>query len=81
MEVCMNAPIHNLAHLFAQIGLANEPHHIDAFIDTHRPMPEGMKLHEACFWSKSQARFLRDEILADADWAEVVDELNLRLHH
>lgn len=43
-------------------------------------MPQSITL-PTCFWSKSQARFLRDEILADADWAEVVDELNLRLHH
>ena len=29
---------------------------------------------------EEQARFLRDEILEDADWAEVVDQLNAMLH-
>lgn len=31
------------------------------------------------FWSDAQKAFLREEILDDADWAVVVDELNLML--
>ncbi|MBW4964577.1 DUF2789 family protein, partial [Sulfitobacter sp. CW3] len=31
------------------------------------------------FWTDSQKAFLREEILDDADWAEVVDELNVLL--
>ena len=38
-----------------------------------------MRLHEAAFWTPAQADFLREEILEDADWAEAVDELNVRL--
>jgi hypothetical protein len=34
---------------------------------------------DAFFWTKSQAEFLRDEILDDADWAEVVDQLDVLL--
>ena len=44
-------------------------------------MPETMRLEEAPFWSPAQATFLREEILEDGDWAEAVDELNLRLHN
>jgi hypothetical protein len=36
-------------------------------------------LADAFFWTKSQAEFLRDEILDDADWAEVVDQLDVLL--
>ena len=43
-------------------------------------MPDGALLAEAPFWSDAQARFLRQEILEDADWAQVIDELNLMLH-
>jgi hypothetical protein len=32
------------------------------------------------FWTENQKNLLRSEILEDADWAEVVDELNLLLH-
>ncbi|MCW5637448.1 MAG: DUF2789 family protein, partial [Rubrivivax sp.] len=31
------------------------------------------------FWSPAQARFLREEVAEDADWAELVDQLNLML--
>ena len=37
-------------------------------------------LSEAAFWTPAQAAFLREEILNDADWAEVIDQLNAELH-
>ena len=39
-----------------------------------------MKISEAPFWTPAQAALLKEEILEDADWAVVVDELNVRLH-
>ena len=39
-----------------------------------------MPLADAPFWSIAQASFLREEWLEDGDWAEVVDDLNVRLH-
>jgi hypothetical protein len=44
------------------------------------PLPEAVQLADAPFWKPSQAAFLREEILEDGDWAEVVDDLNARLH-
>jgi hypothetical protein len=37
-------------------------------------------VQEAPFWTPAQAKALRDMLLDDADWAEVVDQLNLALH-
>lgn len=71
---------HTLPSLFAQLGLPDVPEAIEHFIASHRPMPDSMRLEEAPFWSPAQATFLREEILEDGDWAEAVDELNLRLH-
>ncbi|MFN4326175.1 MAG: DUF2789 domain-containing protein [Azonexus sp.] len=71
---------HNLPSLFAQLGLPVGDAAIEQFIARHRPLPAGMPLAEAPFWTPAQAAFLRDEWLEDGDWAEVVDELNLRLH-
>jgi len=34
---------------------------------------------DAPFWSPAQARFLRESITADADWANVVDQLSVAL--
>ncbi len=71
---------HRLPQLFEQLGLPASPEAIDSFIASHRPLPESTPLDQAPFWTPAQAAFLREEILEDGDWAEVVDELNLRLH-
>jgi hypothetical protein len=48
-------------------------------VAVHSPLKPELKLADAFFWTDSQKAFLREEILEDADWAEVVDELNLML--
>ena len=68
-----------LRDLFRQLGLPDEPAAIERFIAEHRPLPAGTALCDAPFWSRSQAQFLREQIMADADWAEVVDLLSVRL--
>lgn len=68
-----------LATLFEQLGLESDPTSIDAFVSSHF-LPENIKLSEAEFWTPQQARFLKEELREDAEWALVVDELNERLH-
>ncbi|RTL48768.1 MAG: DUF2789 domain-containing protein [Rhodocyclaceae bacterium] len=70
---------HSINHLFAQLGLPSDDTSIDCFITAHGPLPAEVPLEHAPFWSRAQAAFLQVEILEDADWAEVVDMLNLRL--
>ncbi|MBO9647942.1 MAG: DUF2789 domain-containing protein [Variovorax sp.] len=70
---------HTLKDLFSQLGLPDSHEEIEGFISRHRPLADGVRLADASFWSPAQASFLRDEINEDADWAEVVDQLNLRL--
>ena len=76
----MEQPIHSLASLFKQLGLDADAASIDAFIASHSPLPAGMKIGDAPFWTPSQAALLKEEVLDDADWAVVVDELNMLLH-
>ncbi|QKZ07444.1 DUF2789 domain-containing protein [Pseudomonas eucalypticola] len=76
----MESPNHSLPALFEQLGLASDPVEIEKFVTSHSPLKPGLKLHEAFFWTPSQAAFLREEILEDADWAEVIDQLNELLH-
>lgn len=71
----MDNAIHELSELFRQLGLADDKASIEAFIATHRPLPPGMGLADAPFWTPSQAEFLRDVLNDDADWAELVDAL------
>ncbi|QLQ24695.1 MAG: DUF2789 domain-containing protein [Dechloromonas sp.] len=79
----MEGFVHNLSNLFAQLGQPNDDASIARFIETHSPLADGVQLYEAAFWTPAQAGFLRESILEDADWAEVIDELNndLRARH
>lgn len=76
----MEASLHTLNNLFAQLGLASSDEDIENFIRTHSHLAGYISLADAPYWTPAQAAFLREEILKDADWAEVVDQLNVRLH-
>lgn len=75
----MELPLHSMGNLFAQLGLPSDEAAIEGFIAAHGHLAQGVPLASAPFWSPAQARFLREEILEDADWAEVIDQLNVRL--
>jgi hypothetical protein len=76
----MEAPVHSMSNLFAQLGLPSDPDSIEGFITAHGPLAAGVMLADADFWTPAQAAFLNEKILEDADWAEVIDELNAELH-
>ncbi len=75
----MEAASHTLPDLFGQLGLPNTESDIKRFVAQHAPLDCAVRLSEASFWSQAQSTFLREEINEDADWAEVVDQLNLML--
>jgi hypothetical protein len=75
----METNLHSMGNLFAQLGLPSEPTAIEDFIATHRPLDADVALYRAPFWSASQRAFLKEEIIEDADWAAVIDDLNGRL--
>lgn len=66
--------------LFDQLGLPSDEASVQRFISRHRPLPDGTVLPEAPFWTPAQAQFLREQWQRDAEWAEVVDQLNMSLH-
>lgn len=76
----MESNLHSMSNLFAQLGLPSEPAAIEDFIASHRPLGDDVALYRAPFWSAAQRDFLKTEIIEDADWAGVIDELNGRLH-
>jgi hypothetical protein len=75
----METDFHRFSELFAQLGLASDAASIRSFIATHAPLPGDVRLEEAAFWTPAQARLLRESLGDDADWAEVVDHLNVAL--
>ena len=66
--------------LFEQLGEISDDASISQFMELHGQLPGGTLLHEATFWSASQAFFLHEAISLEAAWALVVDELNADLH-
>ncbi|NMH61210.1 DUF2789 domain-containing protein [Alteromonas ponticola] len=66
--------------LFVQLGLDSGDEEIERFIEQHRGMNDSRHIEEAPFWNASQADFLKRALIEDAEWAEVIDQLNVQLH-
>jgi hypothetical protein len=75
----MEMHIHSISSLFEQLGLDASEQAISAFINKHSPLPRNIALYNADFWSPSQASFLKQMKDDDADWAEIVDQLDTML--
>ena len=75
----MEPHVHPLCDLFKQLGLPAETHEVEAFIARHRPLPRGVALVEAEFWSPNQAAMLRQGVSDDADWSAPIDLLGVLL--
>ena len=69
-----------MPQLFEQLGLKSSNLAIARFIKHHH-LPENTTLQSAAFWTQSQRQFIKDSLQQDSDWAEVVDQLDARLHH
>ena len=74
----MDTSDHSMHALFAQLGLSNSDVAIDNFIQNNH-LPDEIPIQNAAFWSSGQAQFIREAIVEDADWAEVVDHLDAQL--
>ena len=75
----MYTPIHSISSLFEQLGLGSSEKEMNAFIVANSPLPAEVKLHDADFWNTSQQTFLHQMKQEDADWAEIVDQLDAML--
>ena len=75
----MDSTYHRFTELFQQLGLSSFSLIIQEFLARHSLLHPSIRLENAPFWSEAQSSLLRDEILLDADWAEVVDQLNTAL--
>jgi len=71
--------VHHFPDLFAQLGLPSDLMGIQSFIKGHTPLDPAIRLEDAPFWTSNQAHWLREELLHDADWAEVIDQLSVAL--
>lgn len=75
----MDEPMHRFHQLFAQLGLPSDAAGIAGFLQANWPLPGDVELPDAPFWTASQAAFLREALLQDADWAQQVEQLSQAL--
>ena len=75
----MEPNFHRFSELFAQLGLPSDPLSVGQFIEHHTPLDATLRLEDASFWTPAQASLLREKVLEDSDWSEVVDQLNSAL--
>ncbi|UPW20763.1 DUF2789 domain-containing protein [Agarivorans sp. TSD2052] len=75
----MESGIHSLSDLFQQLGLDPSINGIAQFVAEHAPIPADVLLHQASFWNANQAEFLAESVAQDADWSELVDQLDIML--
>lgn len=69
---------HNLTSLFSQLGLNNSQEFIETFLAQHH-LAQHEQLAEANFWQPAQKRFIQESQEQDADWCEVIDQLDALL--
>jgi hypothetical protein len=74
----MEFQAHTLSSLFDQLGLDAQNKSIDNFT-VNRTIARNVELHEATFWNASQAPFLKQVKDEDADWAGIIDQLDVML--
>lgn len=65
--------------LFMQLGLPSSDDEIEAFISQHKGLDKKVYLADAPFWNDAQSTFIRTSLLEDAEWAELLDQLNASL--
>lgn len=76
----MDSSHHQFHDLFEQLGLPSDEASIRKFCAEHR-LHESEKLSDAEFLNDMQKQFIKEALHADADWAVVIDQLNMSLHH
>ena len=75
----METAFHPLQDLFDQLGLPSHCKAIAEFLANHAPIDSSIELANWDYWNADQREFLTSETLKDADWAGVIDLLNIQL--
>ena len=65
-----------MSDLFAQLGLSNDQESIERFILENGGLARRTHIENAPFWSEPQAVFIKNVLAEDAEWAELIDQLN-----
>lgn len=75
----MEKHLHTITLLFDQLGLNSTDAGINNFVSKNSPLPKDVELYKAKFWNPSQANCLKQMKDEDADWSDIVDQLDVML--
>lgn len=75
----MNVGNPTMNTLFGQLGLPSDEQSIEQFIEKNRGLANTVRLENAPFWTTAQSAFLQSSLVEDAEWAELIDQLDSRL--
>ena len=75
----MENHIHTITLLFDQLGLNSSDAEINKFVTKNSPLSKDVELYKAKFWNSSQAICLKQMKEEDADWSDIVDQLDVML--
>ncbi|MCT8987148.1 DUF2789 domain-containing protein [Shewanella phaeophyticola] len=74
----MDTTENDLSHLFQQLGLGHKPQEINDFISQNKLAKHTLLIDAPC-WNSSQCAFLKEALMEDAQWSEVIDQLDVMM--
>lgn len=77
-EIMMDTTPVDLSHLFEQLGLDNSDEAMVQFITAHK-LASHIHLSQASFWTSAQKSFIIEALEADAQWTELIEQLDTQL--
>ena len=74
----MDTTSNDLSHLFKQLGLPHDQEGIDDFVLQNKLEKHTLIIDADC-WNSGQKAFLKEALLEDAQWSEVIDQLDVMM--
>ena len=74
----MDTTSNDLSHLFKQLGLPHDQEGIDDFVIQNKLAKHTLIIDADC-WNPGQKAFLKEALLEDAQWSEVIDQLDVMM--
>jgi hypothetical protein len=74
----MDTTSNDLSHLFKQLGLPHDQEGIDYFVIQNK-LDKHTLITDADCWNSGQKAFLKEALLQDAQWSEVIDQLDVMM--
>ena len=76
----MDTTSNDLSHLFKQLGLPNNQENINDFVSKNKLDKHTLMIDADC-WNSSQKAFLKEALSEDAQWTEVIDQLDVMMRN